>query len=483
MASTSPITQEVLKWFEQIAKIPRCSKKEDKIRQWLTDWSEERDFNHKVDAAGNLVIKVPATAGYESSPTVIIQGHLDMVCEKTPESTHDFETDPIEFIFEGEWLKANQTTLGADNGIAIAIALAMALDSDVEHPPLELLFTVDEETGLTGANKLEPGFIEGKVLLNVDSEDEGVFTIGCAGGVDSEVTVPLSFEEAPAGKDLFLLKAGGMKGGHSGVDIHEQRANAIKVLFRTLDTIAPKHDIALADVRGGSAHNAIPRDAQAHLFLDAGELEKVKADLSEIEAVIKAEFAPIDPNLFVSIEPSEEEQTRAMSGDSMKKALDAAIGMPHGVAAYSYVIKGLVETSNNLATVKVDGDNLVMLSSQRSSLLSLLDDLTRKIKAVALLSGGEAESGEGYPPWEANWDSPLLQKCKEVYKNKFGKEPVVEVIHAGLECGIIGDKYPGMDMISFGPTIQNPHSPEERLKVTDIDKIWDFMTELLKSFK
>ncbi len=483
MTEFSPNINKVLNWFKEIVKIPRCSKHEEKIGQWLLDWAKQHSFDGKKDAAGNVLIKVPATKGYENSPTIVIQGHQDMVCEKKSDSTHDFSKDPIELVFDGEWLTANKTTLGADNGIAIAIAQAMALDHNVEHPPLELLFTVDEETGLTGANKLEPGFLEGKILLNVDSEDEGVFTVGCAGGNDTKVTVPVEFEDAPASLDRHLLKAGEMRGGHSGVEIHEQRANAIKALFRTIDLLAGKYEIRLADAKGGSAHNAIPRDAEAIVLFAAGDLENVKGSLGEIEAMIKEEFAKIDPNLSITLQAADADASKVLTADSMNKVLDVVLGMPHGVAAYSYVIDGLVETSNNLATIKFEDGNLVVLSSQRSSKLSLLDDLSRRIEAVATLAGGTAHLGEGYPPWEANWDSPLLAKCKEVYKQKFGKEPVVEVIHAGLECGIIGDKYHGMDMISFGPTIKNPHSPDEMLKFVDIDKIWDLMEELFKEFK
>lgn len=483
MPTSSPRTQRVLDWFEQIAAIPRCSKNEGQIREWLLDWSTKNSFSSKTDSAGNVLISVPATAGYEKSPTLIIQGHLDMVCEKTPDSTHDFSKDPIEFVYDGEWLTANKTTLGADNGIAIAIAMAMIMDESAEHPPLELLFTVDEETGLTGANKLETGFVSGKVLLNLDSEDEGVFTIGCAGGTDSDLSFPLDFENPPAGTSLYLLKAGGMKGGHSGVDIHEQRANAVKVLFRSIEYISKQAAVRLADVNGGSAHNAIPRDAEALLFIKEADFGKVKEELSVIEKTIKNEYASIEPDLALTLEPSDKSLPKAMTEESMKLAINAVLAVPHGVAYMATEIPGLVETSNNLATIKINNDALEILSSQRSSLLSRLDVITNQIHAVAHLSGGTAHRGEGYPPWEANWDSPLLKQCKEVYQRKFGKEPVVEVIHAGLECGIIGDRNPGMDMISFGPTIKNPHSPDERLKISDIDKIWDFLQELFREFK
>lgn len=484
MSLNNPKTKEVLKWFTEITKIPRCSKKEEKIRKWLVDWSKEHSLDYKTDEAGNVVIKVPGTPGYEKSAVVVIQGHMDMVCEKTPDSTHDFSKDPIGLVYDGDWLKADKTTLGADNGIAIALALAIALDRDVAHPPLELLFTVDEETGLTGANKLGSDFIEGRVLLNVDSEDEGVFTIGCAGGVDADITIPLSFEDAPAGMKAHVIKAGGMKGGHSGVDIHKQRANAIRVLARALGSLSEKHKLALADIKGGSAHNAIPRDAEATVFLESGDLDKIRAALGDFEKVLRSEYANVEPDLTLSVAPAGASgKARVMSAGSMKKAVSTILAMPHGVAAMATAIQGLVETSNNLATVRIEDSNLRMLSSQRSSVLTRLAAITDRIKAVAELAGGKAHVGEGYPPWEPNWNSALLKKCKAIYKSKFGRDPVVEVIHAGLECGIIGDKYEGMDMISFGPTIRNPHSPDECLKVTDIEKIWDFTSALFKELR
>ena len=482
MSDFSPTTEAVIKWFRDISDIPRESKKEEKIRAWLLDWAKGRSYETKTDDAGNVLIKVPATAGYENAPIVVLQGHMDMVCEKTPDSPHNFDTDPIEFVYDGDWLKANKTTLGADNGIAIAMALAMVEDENVERPALELLFTVDEETGLTGANALQPGFIDGKILLNIDSEDEGVFTIGCAGGIDTEFEFPVSLEAAPAGKTAKLLKVGGLKGGHSGVDIDQQRGNAIKVLARAIDLLSDKFEINIADVKGGSAHNAIPRDAEAVMLLDGSKFDEIKAELASYEALVKAEYEVNDPDVFVVFEDAEM-PAEALSLEGSKYVVDILLGLPHGIAAYSTGIPGLVETSNNMATVAIANGTMNVLSSQRSSVVSRLQALTRRLHSFARLAGGKATNGEGYPPWEANWKSPLLEKCKTVYKNKFNKEPVVEVIHAGLECGIIGDKNEGMDMISIGPTIKNPHSPDECLKVTDIDKIWDFMTELFKSFK
>jgi len=475
-------TKEVLKWFEEIDKIPRCSKHEEKIAEWLSNWAKERGFEYKTDKVRNIVIKVPATEGYENSPTAILQGHMDMVCEKTPDSTHDFTKDPIKFVYEDEWLTADNTTLGADNGIAIAMALAIADDKSIKHPPLELLFTVDEETGLTGANFLEPGFIEGKILINVDSEDEGVFTVGCAGGINTNMDLPLEYESVPSGYKSFKIEAGGMKGGHSGIDIAIGKANAIKVLARALDYIIVQDiDLRISSIKGGSAHNAIPRDAESTIYISGSDSDKVKNILNDIESLIKIEFKNTDPDLFISMNENEETSlSEVMTSTSTRNAIDFLFALPHGVFAMSTDIKDLVETSNNLANIKIENNSLKILTSQRSSIISRLDALTNSIEAISRLAGAAVESGEGYPPWQPNMESPLLKRSTELYERMFNKKPIVEVIHAGLECGIIGDKYPGMDMISIGPTIKYPHSPDEKIKVDTIGMVWDFMLQLLE---
>jgi dipeptidase D len=476
-------TNEILKWFEEIAKIPRCSKNEEAICNWLIDWAKEHNFEAETDTVQNVLIRVPGTAGYENSPAVIIQGHVDMVCEKTPDSSHDFTKDPIKFVYDGDWLTADKTTLGADNGIALAMAMTMALDKECPHPPLELLFTVDEETGLTGASALEPGFAKGRILINIDSEDEGYFTVGCAGGINTNLSVPFETEAVPGDYKLLKISAGGMKGGHSGIDINEQKANAIKVLTRALAAVKEKLDIRLASLSGGTAHNAIPRDSEAFAFVPANAVGDAKTAVSGIEEILKSEFKNTDPDLFVSVEESSESFDKGLNGENTKKILDFITVMPHGVAAMSTDIEGLVETSNNLARVRPENGKLNVLTSQRSSIVSRLNALTDRIEAVARLAGGEAHSGDGYPPWQPNMDSPLLAKSLEIYEGMFNKEPVVEVIHAGLECGIIGDKNPGMDMISIGPTLKNPHSPDEKIHVGTIGMVWDFVAELLKQLK
>ena len=484
MTIKHPKTKQTLDLFEAISAIPRCSKHEEKIGAFLLDWAGKNGLQAKKDKVGNVLIKVPATAGYERSGAVVIQGHMDMVCEKTADSPHDFDKDPIRFVYEGDWLKADHTTLGADNGIALAMAMTMALDKTLVHPPLELLFTVDEETGLTGANYLQADFIDGKILLNVDSEDEGVFTVGCAGGRDTHISLILHYEDAPDGFVMARLKAGGMTGGHSGVNINEERANAIRVLVRAIMQIRSEFDVRLADIAGGTAHNAIPRDAWADLFIPRDSFKAIEKVAAEMEQVFKHEFKKTDPTLKVSVELQPETMgKRPLNMADTGRICDLIIALPHGVAAMSTEMKGLVETSNNLANVKIASSKLEIVTSQRSSVMSRLHALTWRIEAIARLAGADAVSGNGYPAWQPNLQSPLLARCKDVYRKLFGKEPLVEAIHAGLECGIIGDKKAGMDMISFGPTLKNPHSPDEKIHVESIGKVWDFMAELLKSLK
>ncbi len=477
-------TKEVIKWFEEISKIPRCSKKEEQICNWLIDWAKEHNFVVETDEVMNVLIKVPGSAGYENSPPVVFQGHVDMVCEKTPESTHDFDKDPIKLMYEDGWLTADGTSLGADNGIALAMAMAMALDKDLPHAPLELLFTVDEETGLTGANALQPGFIKGKLLINLDSEDEGVFTVGCAGGKDTHLTIPMNFENIPSGYSQYMLKASGMKGGHSGIDINIGKANALRVLARALDALRKGGiNLKVAGVKGGTAHNAIPRDSHSIVYLKEAELSKAKDILAKSEEAFKIEFGSVDPDIALSLASSDKTFKKLMTKESTDKAINLMLTIHHGVAAMSTDIDDLVETSNNFAEIKIKNDAIEILTSQRSSVVSRLEELTSRIEAVALISGGTAVSGGGYPPWQPNMDSKLLARSRALYKKMYDKEPVIEVIHAGLECGIIGDKNEGMDMISIGPDLKYPHCPDEKVRVEAIGKVWDFVAELLKELK
>jgi dipeptidase D len=475
-------TIEILKWFEEINKIPRCSKDEKQIGQWLMDWAKANMFEARQDNTGNVVINVPGSPGYENSGPVIIQGHQDMVCEKTPDSRHNFRKDPIRLIFEGEWVKAHKTTLGADNGIAIAMGLVAALDKNLKHPPLELLFTVDEETGLTGAFALESGFVAGRRLLNIDSEEEGVFTVGCAGGERSDHMLPLDFEVIPSGFIPITIAAIGMAGGHSA-DIHHEKANALKVLGRTLLAIKDQGvvDFRIANLKGGTVDNAVPRSAAAVIFVSPDHIQKIKSIVSQFEGIVKPEFKNTDPELTINVSAEgNENYPEVVTLKSTEKIIQFILAVPHGIYAMSTEVEHFVETSNNFASFWLEDKHFKCITSQRSPIESRLDDVGGHIESIVRLAGGVSTHHGRYPGWQANMDSLLLKKCTAVYEKLFGKKPVVETTHGGLECGVIGNRYPGMDMISLGPTIKYPHTPEEKIHIGSIGRTWDFIEVLLR---
>ncbi|MDD3245512.1 MAG: beta-Ala-His dipeptidase [Methanosarcina sp.] len=504
-----PKTLQILKTFEEINKIPRCSRHEEKIAIWLQEWAKNKGFEVKTDSVNNVLIKVPATPGYENSPVIVMQGHMDMVCEKSKDSKHDFSRDLIRCVYDGDWLRGDGTSIGADNGIALAVGLVLAeagKNGEIGHPPLELLFTADEETGLTGVMGLEKEFIEGKILLNLDSEDEGVFIAGCAGGQNSRITLPLEWETFEYGKGcrfgLCKLVVEGLEGGHSGVEIHRQRANGIQLLARVfagLQEQVGKKYLRLVFLSGGSTHNAIPNFTDAFVALDKAKFEQAERLVSEFGKTFRSEYAKTDPDLVLSFmevengivfENSEGKVTRkeapanrAFSSGTEEKLLGLLLAMPHGVYRLSDRIPGLVETSNNLATVRTGETGIKIISSQRSSVMSRLAEITGKVEAVAKLAGAEVEHEAGYPAWEPDLESGLISRCKQVYIRTFEKEPEIEVVHAGLECGVIGSKCTCMEMISLGPTIKDPHSPAERIYIPSIEKVWVFLENLLKSYR
>ncbi len=478
-----PYTKKILQAFEQISQLPRPSKGEEKIVAWLLNWATENGLQARHDDANNIVIKVPASAGYENSETLVLQGHMDMVCEKTRDSKHDFSCDPIELVYTADgWLTANQTTLGADNGIAIAMAMVAATDREVAHPPLELLFTTDEETGLTGAQSLKPGFIEGKHLLNVDSEDEGVFTVGCAGGADARVVLPFATGDSLPGYGPFKLMGNDMSGGHSGIDIILGKANAIKLVTRAINLLSRQTDVRIATLSGGTARNAIPRDCEAVLLIPEKDFGKANACIEQLQQKLQSEYRTTDPKLSLTL-TIEHGDFNAASASTTRRAIDTILAYPDGVTAMSKDIAGLVETSNNLATIRTERGKLVIISNQRSSNMDCLDLVCERILALARLAGADAEISGVYPSWQPDMQSKLLARCVSVYEQRFGRKPVVEAVHAGLECGIIGARYAGMDMISFGPTIKYPHSPDEKIDIASIGRTWDFMVALFKSYR
>jgi len=504
-----PKTQQILKVFEEINKIPRRSKHEEKLSIWLQEWGRSRGFEVKADALNNVLIKVPATQGYEFSPTLILQGHMDMVCEKCKDSKHEFSRDPVKCICDEDWLRGDGTSIGADNGIALAIGLVLAeagKKGEIEHPPLELLFTVDEETGLTGVRGLEVGFFEGKLLLNLDSEDEGVFIAGCAGGQNSFISLPVEWESLNYEKEdslgFFRLSVEGLEGGHSGVEIHRQRANGIGLLARALAGLREKigtESIRLVLLSGGSVHNAIPNVAEAFVVLQREKIAEAEEIVFQLWKTSQAEHAKTDPDLILSFTEIDKKTVFETEGGNIsrkkipcditfsaateEKLIGLLLGLPHGVYRMSDTIPGLVETSNNLATARTTENEVKVLSSQRSSITSRLAEITGKVEAVAKLAGAQVEHELGYPAWEPNLESGLLLKCRQIYTETFGKEPKVEVVHAGLECGVIGSKCMGMEMISFGPTIKDPHSPAEKVFIPSIEKVWIFLVNLLKSYR
>lgn len=477
------LSDRVIEIFKAIAQVPRQSKHEAKISAWLADRAKSSGFEVERDDANNVIIRVPATKGYENAPIIALQGHMDMVCEKTPTSTHNFDTDPIEVIIEGDWMHANQTTLGADDGLGVALALAMAEDPNVEHPRLEIIITSDEETGMTGAIALKPESVQARILLNLDSEDEGIFTVGCAGGRETTSTLDLSRAPLVAGSRKVDIHVTGLLGGHSGCEIHLGRASAIKlinrIIARVLDTVS---DARLVTISGGSEHNAIPRDAVVSLAVAARDSAKVVEVAKEMGAIFASEYASTDPGVVVTTDVSD------IAGDafdnaSLRRISDLIYCYPHGVSSMNHDVEGLVETSNNFARIRIEGNQLKTLSSQRSNVASKLDAITQRVEACIRLAGGVPNSGEGYPSWQPDMNADIVHRCVDVYEKRFGKKPIVNVIHAGLECGLIGAKIPGIQMISFGPTVVSPHSPKERAQVSTIPMVADFIVDLFKTYR
>ena len=466
--------------FDEIRKIPRCSKHEEKIRKYILDFTKQHGLKSRTDKSGNVVVAKSASSGMEDKPVVILQGHMDMVCEKNSDVEHDFSKDPIKLKRKGDILTADGTSLGADNGIGIAISLAILEDNTLKHGPIEALFTVDEETGLTGAFALDSNMLTGKIMLNLDSEDFGVITVGCAGGGDSKIEFPIKTQ--PINGDLVstLIKVSGLRGGHSGVDAHEQRANAVKLLTRMLWKASHNHEFYLTEIKGGDKHNAIPREAFAKVSISAVEKNKFISDLKAEGNDILEEIKPIDPKFTLETEDIEKLNT-AFDKGSQIKLLNTLHGLPHGVDKMSYDIPDLVETSTNLATVSTNERNVIIGLSSRSSIMSALQDFRDRIRAIAELSGAKVTEEKPYPGWKPNLDSKLLALSKKIFKDIYKEDPKVEAIHAGLECGIIGEKFPGMDMVSIGPTIKYPHSPEEQVHISTVDKFYTYVLKILEN--
>lgn len=471
----------VWKFFHQVTQVPRPSKKEGKMIQFLESFAQEYKIAIKKDAAGNILMSKPATPGKENLSVVILQSHMDMVCEKNNGTVHDFENDPIETVVDGEWLRANGTTLGADNGIGVAAELAILASDDIEHGPIECLFTIDEETGLTGAKAIEKGFMTGDILLNLDSEDEGEIFMGCAGGKDTQAIFHYQPQPAPADEQYFIINITGLNGGHSGGEIHKGLGNANKILVRYLYLLNKEVNFCLCSIDGGNLRNAIAREAHAVIGLKPQDKETARILLNHFTADIENELKHVDPNVKITME-STDRPASCLTKEDMLKVIYALHACPHGVIGMSHDIEGLVETSTNLASVKMGKDNTIIVgTSQRSSIESCKNMIANQVASVFKLAGADVTHGDGYPGWAPNPESQILKVAQETYKNLFGKEAKIMAIHAGLECGLFLEKYPNLDMISFGPTLRDVHSPNERIEIRTVGLWWSHLLELLKN--
>jgi dipeptidase D len=470
--------QSLWQHFDHILMIPRGSKNEAAMRRYVQEVAERKGLRTRTDAAGNVVVSKPASAGKEGAPTVVLQSHLDMVNERNSDVVHDFERDPIVPRRDGEYVKATGTTLGADNGIGVAAILAVLEADDLVHGPLELLFTIDEETGLTGASDLDPSLLSGKLLLNLDTEEENEVTIGCAGAGSSSLSLPLEKAPAPAGRTALTVSLTGLKGGHSGMEIHLPRGNAIKLLARTIYTAALQHPVHIGTFRGGRMHNAIPREAMAVIFVRPEDREAVTAALQKEADAIRAEL-PGEPDLRLDVR-EETPPASAWTEAAGRKAVALLEALPHGVLAMSQDILGLVETSTNLAAVEANDGSFSILSSSRSSVDSALRAVRQSIRAAAELAGASVDEPRGYPGWKPNPQAKLLRTFTELHERLTGKKPELKAVHAGLECGIIGEKVPGMEMISFGPQILGAHSPDERVHVASVERFYRLLAATLE---
>ena len=468
-------------YFHDITQIPRPSKKEEKVIAFLENFSKTHQLDYKKDKSGNILISKPATPGYEKSKTVILQAHMDMVCEKNSDVSFDFDADAIQYYIDGDWVKARGTTLGGDNGIGMAMMLAVLTSDELQHPAIECLFTVDEETGLTGAFALENNFLKGEVLINLDSEDDGVIFIGCAGGIDTTATLPYTEEPSPAGYFAFTVSVKGLKGGHSGDDINKGLGNANKILNRYLWTVNKQTDLRLHSFDGGNLRNAIPREANALVSVPYSEKENVRVLLNQFIAEIELELGEVETTIQITLE-SEQLPTTVVDKKTSDALLNALYACPHGVIAMSRDMPGLVETSTNLASIKMKpGNNILITTSQRSSIESSKYDIANQVEAALTLAGATATHGDGYPGWKPNLKSDVLTIAQTAYKTLFTEAPGIRAIHAGLECGLFLEKYPHLDMISIGPQMYGVHSPDERLSISSTQKCWKWLVEILKN--
>jgi len=473
--------KRVLDIFDEINKVPRPTGYLERIHPWLMNWGRQRGLRIRSDTAHNVLMEVPATSGFANAPTIILQGHMDMVCEKRPDARHDFRKDPILSWHDGDWLKARNTSLGADNGIALALFFELVEDTEAEHPALEILITSDEESGLIGAQKLEKNFLSGEVLLNLDSETEGVFTIGCAGGMDINLVFPIRRGAVSDAYSVRKLLIGGLEGGHSGTEINTGKANANVLLVRAIrefNLAVP--ELRIGELNGGSTHNAIPREATATLALPKSRLGTIQSALNTFSDTISEEFGDIEKRLFAKLEEASLPQGGLVTPAYQERLIDTLRLIPNGVKAM--YLDDLVDTSMNFAVLRSREKTIEVLANRRSARPSRGADFSDIIRGLARIYGGSSRTGNHYPSWKPNENSDVLKRSKSIWAELFGAECEVELTHAGLECGAIGERFPNLDMISFGPTILQPHSPDERMYIPSVGRIRLFLRELLKSY-
>lgn len=470
--------KEIWKHFDEIAKIPRASTKEAKAREYVVGIANRLGLKVTQDAVGNVVVTKPAHPGRENAPMSVLQGHLDMVCEKNEGTPFNFDTDAIKIVRNDDWLTADGTTLGADNGIGLASALAVMESNDINHGALEFVFTIDEETGLTGAAEFPGGLLKSKYFLNLDNEEKGTLCIGCSGGLNTTARRKVSFKPSTANK-AFRIKVSGLKGGHSGVDIHLGRGNAIRILAKTVQSVLEKLPVEIADIKGGSARNVIPREATAVILIDGAKERELRKLVQALEADHRTDLGGFDPGLQIGIEPVDR-PAQVIEPAEAARIVDLLASYHHGVLAMSPDIPGLVQTSTNLATISINGDRAEIGSSQRSAIESSKRAAAKMIATASRLAGFEVEHSGGYPGWKPEPNGEIVTKLKRIYHDTFKAEPKLIAMHAGLECGVIGEKYEGMQLISFGPQIESPHSPNERVQISSVQDFWKYLKAVLE---
>ncbi len=471
--------EAVWKHFDRLAAIPRASTKEAAARDYVRALAAKLSLETVQDDIGNVVVRKPARPGREAAPMSLLQGHLDMVCEKNEGTVHDFNVDPIKVARDGDWLKADGTTLGADNGVGVAAALAVMESDDIAHGPLEFVFTIDEETGLTGAAAFPGGLLKSKYFLNLDNEEKGTLCIGCSGGIKTTARRTVRLHPASAGS-AWRIKVSGLRGGHSGVDIHQGRGNALRILGGVLQGLLDRVPIEIAEVNGGSAQNAIPREAAALVLADPARESELKSLVAAASAGYKADLGAFDSGLQITVEKAER-PAKVLGADDAKQTVALLASLHHGVLAMSPDVAGLVQTSTNLAIVNTNGDVVEIVTSQRSAIESSMLAAARMVATVCGLAGFEVEHAGKYPGWKPEPNSDIVRKLQAVHKKLFGEPAKLIAMHAGLECGVIGEKYPGMQMVSFGPTIVDPHSPNERVQISSVESFWAYLKQVLEN--